>query len=160
MRFLLSLLVLAALIYGGWPYYAYYRLDSALAARDDREMGGLIDLESVRRSSEASADRRLQRQLPGQDAVSAMVRDGARIVTRTAAQDVTLESVRETLRGGPAKPDQPYPSLVGRTSFAFFESPTQFVARVGDLGDATITVRLELQDWRWRVTGIYPCGGW
>lgn len=160
MRFLLAVVVLAALIFGGWPYYTYYRLDGALAARDDREMGELIDLESVRRSTESSAERRLQRQLPGQDAVSTLVRDSARIVTRTAAQDITLEWVRETLRGSPAKPDQPYPSLVGRTSFAFFESPTRFVARVGELGDATVAVRLDLQDWRWRVTGIYPCDGW
>lgn len=160
MRFLLALVVLAALIFGGWPYYTYYRLDGALAARNDRELDELIDLESVRRSSEASAERRLQRQLPGQDPLSALVRDGARAVSRTAGQEVTLEWVRETLRGSPAKPDQAYPSLVGRTSFAFFESPTRFVARVGELGEATVTVRLDLQDWRWRVTGVYPCSGW
>jgi hypothetical protein len=160
MRFLLALLLLATLIYGGWPYYTYYRLDGALAARDDREMGELIDLESLRRDTEASTERRLQRQLPGQDPVSALVRDGARIVTRTAAQDVTLEWVRATLRGAEVKPDQPYPSLVGRTSFAFFESPTRFVARVGELGDANMAVRMDFREWQWRVTGLYPCNGW
>jgi hypothetical protein len=158
MRYLFALVVLAALIFGGWPYYTYYRLDGALAARDDLAMAQLIDLDAVRQNAKAASERRLQQQLPGQDPVSALVRDGARLVTRTVTPDVTLDGVREMLRGPAAKADQPYPSLVSRTSFAFFESPTRFVARLGELSDPMTFVVMKFKDWRWRVTEVHASG--
>ena len=157
MRYLLAPLLLAALIYGGWPYYTYYRLDSAVAAGDARQLGELVDLASVQADQQRSVERRLQRQLPGQDSMSALVRDGARLMTRAASTEVTLEWVGDQLRGGPMRSGEPYPSLVARTRHAFFETPTGFVARIGELGDAPLFVRLKFADWQWRVVGIYPC---
>jgi hypothetical protein len=54
-------------------------------------------------------------------------------------------------------PDQAYPSIISDISFAFFESPTIFLIRIGDLGSNPIYLRLQLENWQWRVTGIHEC---
>jgi len=158
MRYLFALLLLAGLIYGGWPYYTYYRLDAALASNDNRQLAELVDLQSVREGNQRASDQRLKQQLPGHDPVSSLVREGARLVGRTTSEEINLDWVRERLRGGPARANEPYPSLVTRTGFAFFESPTGFVARVGELGEAPVFVRMQFRDWQWRVVGVYSCG--
>ena len=158
MRYLFALLLLAGLLYGGWPYFTYYRLDAALAAHDDRQLGELVDLEGVRASYDRSREQQLQQQVPGQGAVSSLVREGARIVGRATSAEITLDWLRDRLRGSPARANEPFPSLVARTGFAFFESPTEFVARIGELGDAAVFLRMQFRDWQWRVVGLYGCG--
>jgi hypothetical protein len=54
-------------------------------------------------------------------------------------------------------PEQAYPSIISDISFAFFEFPTKFLIRLGDLGSNPIYLRLQLENWQWRVTGIYDC---
>jgi hypothetical protein len=154
MRFILAPLLLAALIYGGWPYYEYYRLDQAVAASNLGPLEALVDLEAVRAAREASVQRRLQQQLPGQGPVAGMVREGARWLSGEA---VSLEWVKGHLRGEPPAPGAQPQSLVERTDFAFFESPTRFIARLGEIDGYPLFVRMTFRDWQWRVTGLFGC---
>jgi hypothetical protein len=158
MRFLLAPLLLAALVYGGWPYFEYYRLDQALAGSDTRGLEGYLDLEAIRAGRARASELQLQREMPGQDTVSGVVREGARLLHRAAAGEVTAEMIRERLRDTRAAAGEPARSLVARTKFAFLESPTRFVARLGALEEAPIYIEMTQRDWRWRVTGVYGCG--
>jgi hypothetical protein len=159
MRFLLSLLLLAALVYGGWPYYEYYQLDQAVTGTDEQALQGRVDLDRVRTAHLNAEEKRLKRQLPGESPIAAMARDGARWLNQAGTQEVSLAWVRDCLRGGPAAPGQRPASLSERTDFAFFEGPTRFVARLGGLDEDPSFVVLSFQDWRWRVSAIYGCGG-
>jgi hypothetical protein len=158
MRYLFALLLLAALVYGGWPYFEYYRLDQALAGSDDRQLEQYLDLEAIRAAQASASELGLQRQLPGQDLLSGAVREGARMLNRATGEEITLAAVRSRLQGAGPTAGEPARSLVAQTDFAFFESPTRFVARLGRLEGTPTFVELTMRDWRWRVTGIHACG--
>ena len=158
MRFLFAPLLLAVLLYGGWPYFDYYRLDQALASNESRELEDYLDLEAIKAGRARASEIQLQRDLPGQDTVSGVVREGARLLHRATSAETTADTVRERLRDTRAVAGQPGRSLVERTDFAFFESPTRFVARLGALAEAPTFIEMTQRDWRWRVTGVYGCG--
>jgi hypothetical protein len=157
MRYLMALLLLAALIYGGWPYFEYHRLDQALASGDRNALERLVDLEEVRASSARCTEKRLARQVPGQGTIPSMVREGARWMGQATGDALTLDALRDRLRRVEGSPSEPYPSLSGRTTFAFFESPTRFLARIGELDESPLHLRLRMRDWQWRLVAVYPC---
>jgi hypothetical protein len=157
MKYLCAVLVLAALVYGGWPYVHLYRLDRALMENDRTALNELVDLDALKEQHKTELEKRVDRTF-GVDPkrVPEFLRQGARwIDDATANAVVDVDWVREQLRWRRPTPPDAYPSIITDATFAFFEAPTRFLIRVGDLGERPVHVRMALQDWHWRVTEIY-----
>ncbi len=156
MRFLFFLLFLAMLAYAGYPYVNLYRLDRALMQNDRAALNALVDVGALRAQHKAMFEKQVRRSIGEQPGpISDLVRDGARWYGVQTADTIDLDWVRQRLRRERASAPDAYPSIITDTTFAFFERPTRFLIRLGDLGDNPIHVRMGLEDWRWRVTGIY-----
>jgi len=156
MRFLYFLVFLAILAYAGLPYVNLYRLDRALMQNERATLNELVDLDALKAQHKAMFEKQVQRSIGEQHGpVSDLVRDGARWYGVQTADAIDLDWVRQRLRRQRASAPDAYPSIITDTTFAFFEWPTRFLIRLGDLGDDPIHVRMSIEDWRWRVTGIY-----
>lgn len=157
MRYLctLLLLVLAAAI--AWPYIYLYRLDRALLENDRVALVALVDMERLQESHKATMELRVERTVGENGAVARMLQDGMRWISdQTGDRVIDLDWVRERLRrDGQAPGDNAYPSILRHTGFAFYESPSTFLVRLGELGRDPVHLRLRLQDWTWRLTEIY-----
>jgi hypothetical protein len=155
-RLLCCLLVIVAIAHSGWAYYHVWELDRALLRDDLSALTQLIDLDAVR----AERKERMESEVDqATGAVGAalpnLVREGAsQVVGAAVEQQVTLPAIREELRWRDT--DGPYPSLFDNWTFAFFEGPTTFLVRIGDLGQDPVHVRLGMQGWKWRVVAVYP----
>jgi hypothetical protein len=158
MRFLSTLLFIAVLAYGAWPYYHVYGLDRALQADNREKLEQLIDIAAVRTARKQQLDHALDRTVgsdPG-NPVTQMLRQGATALGGSSVDaTVNLDWVRETLAGRSLRPGEPYPSLIDRIDFAFFEAPAEFLIRLGPLGDHPIHIVMTLDGWQWRVSAIY-----
>ncbi len=156
MRLIYFLMFLGVLAYLGYPYVNLYRLDRALMQNNQAALNELVDVGALRAQHKAKFEKQVQRSIgPQQGPISDLVRDGARWYGVQTADGIDLDWVRQRLRRGRASAPDAYPSIITDTTFAFFEWPTRFLIRLGDLGDNPIHVRMSLEDWRWRVTGIY-----
>ena len=156
MRFVYLLLFLAVMAYAGYPYVNLYRLDRALMQNDYGALNELVDLAALRAQHKTMLEKQVQRNIGTQRGpISDLVRDGARWYGVQTAEAIDLEWVRQRLRRGRMSAPDAYPSIVTDTTFALFEWPTRFLIRLGDLEDDPIHVRMRLDDWRWRVVGIY-----
>jgi hypothetical protein len=153
--FIATLLIAAALL---WPYYTLYRLDNALANFDQASLNKLVNLEAVRKVHKDSMgsvlDRALGPQAFGQLPMVDMLRKGLNAAGDSAVDSsVDLQWIRDTLYPPPT--NHAKPGLLGALSFAFFESPTRFLVRLGELGTTHVHFYLTLEDWNWRVTAVY-----
>ena len=156
MRYLFLLLFVAILSYAGWPYVNLYRLDRALMQNDQAALQELVDLDALKAQHKSMLEQQVERSIGQQPGpISNLVRDGALWYGTQTSAAITLDSVRQRLRLQRVSAPDAYPSIITDTTFAFFEWPTRFLIRLGDLGEQPIHVRMTLEDWRWRVTGIY-----
>ena len=153
MRTLLSLILIAAIAYGAWPYYHLYALDRAVRAEEPARLQRLVDIEAVRVGVKARllGDRAPQAKGAAQG-LQGLVQEGLdRLGSEAVRRVVSYEWVREQL--APAGREA---GMLHAVSYAFFEGPTEFVFRVGELGTGPVHVQMQLRDWVWRVTAVYP----
>lgn len=156
MRILYTLLFLVLTAFVAWPYVDLFRLDRALMENNQEVLEAIVDLDAVRKAHKASLERQVNQTVGQGNAVSDILRRGAKWLGENAVNTVIdLNWVREALRWRRDGPPDAYPSIISETSFAFFESPSRFLVRIGDLGQHPIHVRMALEDWHWRVVGIY-----
>lgn len=153
--FLATLLCSAAVL---WPYYTLYQLDNALANFDQAALAKLVNLEAVRTTHKNSMgdvlDRTLGPQAFGQLPMMDMLRKGLNSAGSSAVDStVDMQWIRDTLYPPPV--NHAKAGLLGALSFAFFESPTRFLVRLGELGKTHVHFYLTLEDWQWRVTAVY-----
>lgn len=161
MRYLSFLFFLVFIAYLAWPYYSIYRLDNALKQNDRTTLTELVDLASIRDIYKETVKRNLSHLQrfghtmgveanPFLDTINqGIVGIGQSAVDKT----VDLEWVKKCLVA--KAPDQS--SFWQAVSFAFYESPTRFTLRVGELGHAPVYAQMTLQDWSWRLVGVYDC---
>ncbi|OQW93000.1 MAG: hypothetical protein BWK79_13440 [Beggiatoa sp. IS2] len=156
MRYFSGLLFLLVASYLAWPYFVvFYQLDNAIILNDQAKLEKLIDLSAVRTVYKETLENNLKNTVGGQNAPwGDLVRQGVQAIGNpTIDATIDYKWVRERLlRLGKNRPLQ---SFADSISFAFYESPTRFTARIGKLGDNPTYVQLILQDWSWRVTAIY-----
>ncbi|MCP4699457.1 MAG: DUF2939 domain-containing protein [Gammaproteobacteria bacterium] len=155
MKYIGLLLFLIFIIFLVAPYLAVYQLGDALIANDTAVLGKFIDLEAIRKEHKEVLQRHVKRTVGRQNnMVTNFVRDGAKALGDAAVNAaVDMNWVRDSLK--PPKKGGEYPSLFSAMSFGFFESPTRFLLRIGELGDDPIHAYLTLKDWNWRVTAVY-----
>jgi hypothetical protein len=152
--FLFTLMFAAALI---WPYYTLYRLDSALSANHLPTLQKMVDLAAVQAAHKHALSQTLPHHFGAQDNDNPLVgllRQGLGATGNMAVDyRIDLDWVRVSLYS--VEGQHAAPGLLSALSFAFFESPTRFLVRLGNLGEHPVHFYLTLQDWNWRVTAIY-----
>jgi len=156
MKLLFPVVFLAIVIYIGWPYVNLFRLDRALMSNDQQVLISLIDLDAIREKRKQHIERQFSSEAHSGGMVTGLVKEGARLMgAATVDSMVTMEWVREKLRWHKDPHADIYPSIITDTSYAFFESPTRFLVRIGELGLNPVHLRMVFEDWRWRITEIY-----
>jgi len=148
MKYFSGLIFLAIITYFVWPYVHLYQLSNAVANNDQVAFNQLLDIETIRQNHKKNLEWKINHLAPQQNPLSGMMREGAKIFGDTAV-DTMIDAnwILERLRQiGP---------LWDKVTFAFFESPTRFTIRLGELWQAPIQVEMTMQDWNWRVTAIY-----
>ncbi len=151
MKYINFIIFLAIVAYIGSPYYHLYKLNNAVNSNDKAAFAKLIDIEAVRKVHKDNLAWQTQQMIPQQgqgNILSEIARESAKILGNTAVDTmIDTNSILALLR-------QVSP-LWDKVSYAFFESPTRFTIRIGELGRKPIHVQMSLQDWSWRITAIY-----
>ena len=149
---LLSLLVIGYLV---WPYFYLYQLHRAVITNDSAAIETLVDLERVNQVLKDNLKWQMNHTVNNSGHLfPKALQQGAQTLIGTlgnlAAETVVIDAPNlldrlHKING----------SLWEKTTFAFFESPTRFTIRLGQLGRNPIHIQMTLQDWSWRVTAIY-----
>jgi len=159
-RILGLMILLAAVVYGIWPYYSVLRLSMALEKTDPVALAPLVDLPAIQSHYKARIGSHVSGFVPNGDSESDKVigwlaNNLKQLGDAALDQAITLDWVRANLDGAARRASgQGGSTLLTATDFAFFESWDRFVIRVGKLGDAPTFVILKLEDGEWRVTDI------
>lgn len=151
MKYINFIIFLAIAAYIGSPYYHLYKLNEAVNNNNKAAFAEMIDIEAVRQVHKDNIAWKTKQIVPQQgqgNIISEMARQSAQILgNATVDTMIDANSILALLRQ--ASP------LWDKVSFAFFESPTRFIVRIGELGQKPIHVQMTLQDWSWRITAIY-----
>lgn len=151
MKYFSGLLFLVVMSYLVWPYVQLYQLARAIDKHDQQALADRIDLASIRQTYKENLTWKLNNSidLESENKFTQFMRQGANAMGDAAINTVVdLDWIKQQL--------QRDDSFWQHISFAFFESPTRFTIRVGELGHDPVHVQMNLQDWFWRVSGIYP----
>ncbi len=149
MKYIISVLILAMLVYVAWPYAYVYRIDKALTESDRGTLKRLVDLGAIRSEIKRNIDRDMDTALgAGPDGVLGWLKSKiSEIGERAIDESIDLGWVSRVLTA-----DGP---LRQQTTHAFFESWNEFVIRLGELGQEPVHVRMTLSGGNWRITAIY-----
>ncbi len=160
MRFFIGLILLATVNYVGWPYFHLYQLAEAIANNDKEVIEKLVDFEQVNQIHKENLKWKIDNTVGPEEGNSFLpdsMRESAQAVMGAfgdmAADATKIDAlwILKRLR----KMDG---SLWKNLTFAFFETPTRFTIRLGQLGRAPIHIQMNLQDnWHWRITAVYEC---
>lgn len=152
MRWIVRLLFLAVILYGILPYYSLYRLDHALVANDLSRLDKYIDLHQVRENYKRGL--RIESKNQNEGLASRMLRDGANSMSAyTVDQAVTIEWIRHRLSG--AQQGETGASIYDTLDHAFFDSPNQFLVRLGELNDNPTVLIMKRNGMVWRLSEMY-----
>jgi hypothetical protein len=149
MKYFSGLIFLAIVTYLVWPYVHLYQLNDAVINNDQVAFEKLLDVEAVRKVYKENIEWKTSQLGPQEKNVfSDLMRQGANFFGNTAVDTmINANWILGRLRRISPVWDQ--------VTFAFFESPTRFTIRLGELGHNPIHIQMTLQDWYWRVTAIY-----
>jgi len=155
MKYVSRLLFLVVIVYLGWPYFHLYQLHRAVINNDSAAIENLVDLKKVNQVFKDNLEWQMNHMVNSQgNLFPEVVRQGAQTIIGTlgnlAAETVVIDAQNLLKRLHKING-----SLWEETTFAFFESPTRFTIRLGELGRNPIHIQMTLQDWFWRVTAIY-----
>ena len=147
MRFLVYLLIILGLAFGGWTYFNLYRLTEAVSHGDDEALARYVDLDSIRTQHVNAVTHALGM---GQPSGESLIQRSVEAVTNQAANNlIDLQWVKSEI-------GRPTGGKPGLPSFAFYESPFRMLLRYGELGHEPVHAYFCLQNWRsWRLTQIY-----
>ena len=137
-----------------WPYVTLWRVERAAHNGDMAVLADLVDMSSIR----AEIKRKLNKDADSdigelsdpfirwlQEGIAAM---GSQAVDRL----VTLSWVRARLIEHIADNNE---GLPGGDSYAFFDAPDSFIARIGPAADTPLLLHLRFRGLRWRVSAVY-----
>lgn len=157
MKWLASLVLFTLLALLAWPYVYLWRLDNAVVSRDLAALQRLVDLDAVRAQVKADYDREVASAV-GNDGgrVTRWLKEGIGLLTEKAVEaNIDLQWVMNAIGQQPGEPPRPRSSLIGDTTYAFYESTDRFLVRLGDLGDRPVHIRMALTDGEWRVIEVF-----
>jgi len=156
MKYFTSLLFFVVVAYIGWPYYHIYQLSNAVKNNDPAAVEKLVDFEEVNKVLQENQQWKVENNISQNpvDMLPEGLREQAQALVgvlggkNAEVSNIDPNSMLERFR-------QMQGVLWNQVTFAFFESPTRFMIRLGQLGRQPVHVEMTLQDWVWRVTAIY-----
>lgn len=150
MKIVTKLLLLIIGTFIVWPYLNFYRLNNAVLTNNITVFEQLIDIDSIRRVRKKNIEWKMQKLHANQGSfLPDIMLEGAKIFENAAIDRmINPHNLLVGLR-------QIKDSLWQHASFIFFESPTSFIIRLGELGYEPLYIEMTLQGWVWRVTAIY-----
>jgi len=155
MKYLSRLLFLLVIVYLGWPYFHLYQLHRAVINNDSAAIENLVDLKKVNQVFKENLEWQMNHAVNSQgNLFPEVVRQSAQTIIGTLG-NLAAETVAIDAQNLLKRLHKINGSLWEKTTFAFFESPTRFTIRLGELGHNPIHIQMTLQDWSWRVTAIY-----
>jgi hypothetical protein len=159
-RLLGSLLLLAVLAYGIYPYYTVYRIDVALTKPEAKVLLPYLDLPAIRAGYKGRFGGAVDGFVPRGDseadrALGWLAKNLQQLGDTALDQVITLDWVRDQLQDAAARGTVQRPAnFISGIDFAFFESWNRFVIRLGELGQDTTHVVLTLEGTEWKVTDV------
>jgi len=152
-----ALLVAVALLlmFLSWPYFTLWRLDQAVRDRDAAALAELVDLDAVRGEIKKKLNKDADSTIGDlSDPFIRWLQEGIQTLGGDALDRlVTLPWVRARLLDRSAGDVDE--GFLGQVTYAFFDAPDAFVARIGEATDNPVRVRLTLRGPDWRVTALY-----
>lgn len=156
-RIALFLVVFVVVLYGSWPYYTIYRLDSALGAEDVQAIAPFVDLSTIRAGYREQAGAALKDMMPDSsrggesEPLVEWLAESLRPLGEAALErTVTLDWVRHVLRDAAQRATDERPVyFIAGIDHAFFQSWNRFGIRLG-----STEVVMQLQGLNWRVTAL------
>jgi hypothetical protein len=155
MKYFSTLIFLAIMAYLVWPYYHLYEINTAVTQNDKAALEKLVDFKEVNEVYKDDLKWRSENTVAPQGGVLPdAMREGAQALMGTlggiAADTVNIDAnwIIERLQKLEGSP-------FAQLNFAFFESPTRFMIRLGKLGRNPIHIQMTMQDWYWRITAVY-----
>ncbi len=149
MKYLNALVFIIFITFILSPYFSLYKLQAAVTKNDKVAFEELIDIESIRKIDKENIAWQIKHNVGSQtDIMSEFMRQGAQVFGN-AAVDTIIDSNGIFTRLRQIAP------LWEQVTFAFFESPTRFMIRMGQFGHNPLHIQMTLQDWTWRITAIY-----
>jgi hypothetical protein len=142
------------LLWLAWPYVTLWRVERAAHEGDMEVLADLIDMSSVRTEIKHKLNKDADSDVGElsdpfiqwlQEGIAAM---GSQAVDRL----VTLSWVRARLIEHIAGSNE---GLLGGGSYAFFDAPDGFIARIGLAEDTPLLLHLRFRGLRWRVSAVY-----
>lgn len=158
-RLLTSLVIIALLLFGLWPYTTIFRLDTALNKSDADALTPLVDLPAVQQAYKERLGRAVDGVVPrgnsdAERVVGWLAQNLTRMGDSALGQAITMEWVRGMLRQAVEQAsDKNPPALLDAVDFAFFESWNRFTIRLGEVGNST-TVVLAPRGVTWQVVDL------
>lgn len=154
-KLIFSFLLLLIAAYVAWPYATLYQLNQAVSQSDMASMTELVDLDAIRTEIKNKMNKEVDSAV-GEVSGNfiAWLQDGIRRLGSGAVDGlVNMEWVRQQLIIRSA--DNKETPFINHVSYAFFDSPTGFLVRIGELGEDPVHFRLTLQQTQWRITAVY-----
>lgn len=154
-KLLLTSLLLLLTAYIAWPYATLYQLNQAVSQSDMASLDRLVDLGAIRTEIKNKMNKEVDSAVGEVSShFIAWLQDGIRRLGSGAVDGlVNMEWVRQQLII--RRSDNKEAPFINEISYAFFDSPTGFLVRIGRLGDNPVHFRLTLQQMQWRVTAVY-----
>ncbi len=155
-----SLLLLAVLAYGIYPYYSVYRIDVALGKPEAKALLPYLDLPAIRAGYKQRLGGTVNRFVPkgdseGDRALGWLADNLAQLGDTALDQVITLDWVRRQIQDAAARGTVQRPAnFLSAIDFAFFESWNRFVIRLGELGQDPTHMVLTLEGAEWKVTDL------
>jgi len=139
-----------------WPYIHLFQLNSAVEKNDRIAFEELVDFDALNKTYQENLKWKSEHIIEpqGSGLFPESMRERAQAIAGAignfAAETLEIDTsqILEILRKKKG-------TVWEQTTFAFFESPTRFTIRLGELGRNPVHVQMTLQDWYWRVTAIY-----
>lgn len=155
-RFLGSFLLLGVLIFGIWPYYTVFSLDTALGGSDAKAIAPFVDLPAIQEHYKERLGNAVGGFLPSGNsesdrAIGWLAENLSKLGDTALDQTITLDWVRNSLRDANSEAGG---SFISGINFAFFESWNQFVIRLGKLGEHPTHVVMTLEGTDWKITDV------
>ncbi len=154
MRLISSLIGFAILAFLLLPYYNVYQISSSVQSSDLVTLAKMVDLEAVRKVQKTTLEQQAKNAantlgMQNSQVTNTLQGGWASLGNLAIEQVVDINWVRAQLQPTGNQ------TLWNAMSYAFFESPTRFTVRLGELGNNPVFVELTLHDWSWRVSAIY-----
>ncbi len=153
MKYLSGLVFLIFIVFIGWPYVHVYHLNSAVNTNNQVVLATLVDIEAIQKNHKENLQQGLNstvQETVGNNALSNIIAEGANALGNAAVNTLIDINWVQTQLNNKAQGD-----FWAQTTYAFFESPSNFTVRLGELGQNPLLVEMTLQDWSWKITGIY-----